>query len=217
MDWRAFILYISSTILATFFGASAAFYLERRTKAKEKKQASLASANRALFTLSRQFSILNQIKSQVVDPVRSDPGAWINMPSVLPKAHGDLRYDIGSLQFLLESEVPNLLTELLMEEDRFLEALKTINERSNKHFNELQPKMAALGIETGQQCSATEIERALGADTVGAMKTLTKALIEHVDEGIDGIKTIHEKLGSVFAKLFPGEKIIEIKFPQKNA
>lgn len=49
------------------------------------------------------------------------------------------------------------------------------------------------------------------------MKTLTKALIEHVDEGIDGIKTIHEKLGSVFAKLFPGEKIIEIKFPQKNA
>lgn len=218
MDWSAFTLYISTTVLATFFGASAAFFLERRTKKKENKIASLASANRSLFILSRQFGILNQIRNQVINPVRHDPGAWINMPAVLPKTHDDLRYDIGSLQFVLESEEPNLLTELLMEEDRFFEALKTINERSKKHSNELQPKLAMLGIKEGTYLySAAELEKALGMDLIGSMKTLTKALTEHVDEGIDGSKAIHEKLIRTFTKLFPDERILKVKFPEKIA
>ncbi|MFH1235844.1 MAG: hypothetical protein V1685_02810 [Parcubacteria group bacterium] len=217
MDWSAFTFYISTTVLATFFGASAAFYLERRTKKKENKQASLASANRSLFILSRQFGILNQVRNQVINPVRDDPGAWINMPAVLPKTHDDLRYDIGSLQFLLESEEPNLLTELLMEEDRFFEAMKTINERSKKHSNELQPKLAALGIKEDTYCPAAELEKALGIDLIGSMKTLTKALTEHVDEGIDGLKAIHEKLICTFTKLFPDERILKVKFPEKSA
>jgi hypothetical protein len=218
MDWSAFTLYISTTVLATFLGASAAFYLERRAKQKENNRASLASANRALFILSRQFGILNQVRNQVINPVRNDPGAWINMPAVLPKTHDDLRYDIGSLQFLLESGDPNLLTELLMEEDRFFEAIKTINERSRKHSNELQPKLAAMGIKEGTYySSAAELEKALGIDLIGSMKTLTKALTEHVDEGIDGLKAIHEKLTNMFSKLFPGQRILKIKFPEKSA
>jgi len=217
MDWSDFTLYISTTILATFFGASAAFYLERQTKKQENKQVSLASANRSLFILSRQFGILNQFRNQVINPVRDDPGAWINMPAVLPKTHDDLRYDIGSLQFLFESEEPNLLTELLMEEDRFFEAMKTINERSKKHYNELQPKVAALGIKEGTYCTTVELEKALGSDLIGSMKTLTKALTEHVDEGINGLKAIHEKLIWTFRKLFPNERILKVKFPEKSA
>ena len=215
MDWSVFTLYVSTTILATFFGASAAFFLERRTKKKEYKQVSLSSANRALFILSRQFSILNQFRNQIINPVRDDPGAWINIPAILPKTHEDLRYDIGSLQFLFESEDPNLLTELLMEEDRFFEAIKTINARSKKHSNELQPKLAALGVKEGAYCTDLELEKTLGIDLVWSMKSLTKSLVEHVDEGIDGLKAIHDKLISTFTKLFPDERIIEIKFPDK--
>lgn len=218
MDWSAFTLYISTTILATFFGASVAFFLERQTKRQEKMQVSLASANRSLFILARQFSILNQIRNQIINPVRDDPGAWLNMPAVLPKAHDDLRYDIVSLQFLLESEEPNLLTELLMEEDRFFETMKTINERSKKHSNELQPKLAAMGVKEGTYfASAVELEKALGLDLIGYMKTLTKALTEHVDEGIDGLKVIHDKMTGTFTKLFPHERILKVTFPDKRA
>ncbi|MFC1825390.1 hypothetical protein ACFL9T_21975 [Thermodesulfobacteriota bacterium] len=216
MDWSVFTIYVSTTILATFFGASAAFFLERRTKKKEYKQVSLSSANRALFILSRQFSILNQFRNQVLNPLRDDPGAWINIPAILPKTHEDLRYDIGSLQFLFESADPNLLTELLMEEDRFFEAIKTINARSNKHSNELQPKLAALGVKEGTYCTDFELEKTLGIDLVGSMKSLTKSMVEHVDEGIDGLKAIHDKLISTFTELFLDEKIIEIKFPEKE-
>lgn len=219
MEWYNYILYISSTILATFFGASFAFNWERRTKEKEKKQVSLASANRAIFKLSRQFGILNQLKNQTINPVRDDPVAWLTMLPVLAKDHYDLHHDIAGLQFLFESEEPNLLTELLMEEDRFFEALKTLNERSSKHLHELQPKLAALGIEPNLNCTVAEfaeIEKLLGTDTVVGMKTLTDGLTEHVDEGIDGIKTVYEKLIRMINNLFPGEKFIEIKFPEEN-
>lgn len=215
MEWSLFTLYVSTTILATFFGASVAFYLERLTKKKEYKQVSQSSANRALFILSRQFSILNQFRNQVLNPLRDDPGAWINIPAILPKTHEYLRYDIGSLQFLFESDNPNLLTELLMEEDRFFEAIKTINARSNKHSNELQPKLAALGVKEGAYFTNFELEKMLGIDLVGSMKSLTKSMLEHVDEGIDGLKAIHDKLISTFTELFSDEKIIKIKFPEK--
>jgi hypothetical protein len=92
MDWWQIILSIITTILATFVGASVAFYWERRNKENEKIQDQLASANRAIFILSRQYNILNQLKKQIIDPVRNSSAAWIKMRPTLQREHYDLKY-----------------------------------------------------------------------------------------------------------------------------
>lgn len=209
-----YIFHIIATITSVFIGATAAFFWERLTRRKEREKELVAAGNRAIFIISRQFSVLNQLKAQIIDPVRNDPDAWVKMSAVLPRSHEDLRFDIGSLQFLLDSESPNILNELLVEEDRFFEAMKTINERSHKHYNELQPRMAELGIQAPSQHPANKVKQALGADIVAAMKTLTQAAIEHVDEGMDGLIKVHKKLRTSLKTIFPDKKIIDIKFAE---
>lgn len=212
IDCTSLILYISTTALSAFAGASAAFYWERYTKRNEEKKKATSAGNRAIFLMSQQYNVLNGLKKQLIDHVRNDPNVWINMPASLPRAHDDLRFDIASLQFLLISDNPNLLGELLVEEQRFFEALKTINERSLYHRNELQPKLDALKIQQGQYVIPSQLEASLGAVMVGTLKTLTSALIEHTDEGMEGVKNIHSKLVDQLRNMFPGERIIEMKY-----
>lgn len=206
-----FILHIIATIASVFAGATAAFFWERRTKEKEREKELVAAGNRAIFVISRQFAVLNELKTQIIDPVRNNPDVWVTMPAVLPRAHENLSFDIGSLEFLLDSDSPGILTDLLVEEGRFFEAIKTMNERSHKHYNELQPKLAALEI---QHYRADQVEEALDVAMVAAMKTLTKAIIEHVDEGMDGLKKVHKKLRTSLKAMFPRKKIIDIKFSE---
>jgi hypothetical protein len=117
------------------------------------------------------------------------------------------------LQFLFETETSNLLNELLVEEDRFFEALRTANERSKVHLNELQPELAELGLKHTDVVTASELEEKLSPNTLQVMKSLTSALIKHADEGIDGLKAMYSKLRDAFVKLFPGKIIIEFQFP----
>ena len=178
-----YIFHIIATITSVFIGATAAFFWERLTRRKEREKELVAAGNRAIFIISRQFSVLNQLKAQIIDPVRNDPDAWVKMSAVLPRSHEDLRFDIGSLQFLLDSESPNILNELLVEEDRFFEAMKTINERSHKHYNELQPRMAGHG----QHCELCDPVR--GQLTVGPTSSRDKSHQQEPD------RTRHKEAG----------------------
>jgi hypothetical protein len=214
MDWWQYVLYVSTTILATFVGGSGAFYWERRNKEKEDLQEKLASANRAIFILSRQFSILNGIRNQHINPARDNPAAWLLMRPILRREHSDLKYEINNLQFLFVSATSNILNELLLEEDRFHEAIKTLNERSRIYSAELQPQVEQLGLRPTDEVPLSVIEEKLSPNTVSSIKDLTKALIEHVDEGIEGLKNVYSKLYDAFVNLFPGKPLIEIKFPE---
>jgi hypothetical protein len=206
-------LYISTTVLSAFAGTSAAFLLERRKKEDDERKKDLAAGTRAIFLISQQYNILYSFKNQLIEPYRYDPGGWMNMPASLPRTHDDLRFDVAALQFLLNSENPNLLGELLLEEQRFFEAIKAVNERSILHRDRLQSQVATLKLQRGDYVLAPQIEEALGAAIVGGLKTLTTAIIEHTDEGMEGLKKVHGKLVDQLMKIFPGERILQFTFP----
>lgn len=213
MDWAQFVLGVSSTILSTFVGASAAFHLERKQKKDDLIKMRVEIANRALFTLNRQLGILRGIRNQVINSVPNDSMRWITMPAWLPRNYDHLRFNIGELAFLFDSKDPNVLNDIMLEEDRFFEAINTLNERSHYHRVELQPLLVRLGIQNNAAYIVGELEEKLGHDVVGNMKTLTQALSEHVPEGMEGIRNIYDKLRAILVELLPEEKIIKLQFP----
>jgi hypothetical protein len=213
-DWSSLILYISTTVLSAFAGTSAAFYLERSKKEDEEKKKELSAGNRAIFLISQQYNILNTLKNQLIEPYKDNPGAWVNIPAVLPRCHDDLRFDVAALEFLLDSSNPNILGELLVAEQRFLEAIKTVNERSILHRDRLQSQIAALKYERGTYVLPGELEAGLDKEVVGGLKTLTAALIEHVNEGMEGLTNVYRKLADHLSMMFPGKRIIKLKLPE---
>lgn len=190
------------------------FYFGKNKEKKEETLRKLAAGNSAIFLLGQKFNVLHNIKKQLIEPVRNDPGAWINLRSTLNRNHNDLRFDVESLQYLLYSENPSLLHELLIEDQRFFEAIKTLNKRSFIHNNQLQPRLEQIDYYEGVFVYSSEIEAALGYTLVGQMKTLTQALMEHTYEGLEGIKNMHDKLFEQIKKMFPDGKIIKLNFPE---
>lgn len=215
IDW-SLVQYFFVTAIAAFAGASTAFLWERYQKKNDEKIKDLSAGNWAIFLLQQQYSVLNMINKQLIGTYRNAPGSWVNIPAALPMIHDDLHHNIASLQFLLKSKNPNLLSELLLEEQRFFEAIKTLNERSKLHRQELQPKLDILKIQQDQYVLTSEFESALGPVVVGGLKTLTSALIEHTDEGMDGIKKIYNEMRSQLEKMFPGKKIIKLEFKEAD-
>jgi hypothetical protein len=206
--------YFFVTAVAAFVGASAAFYWERCQKENDETNRNLSAGNRAIFILSQQYNVLYSLNKYFIDPFRKDPSGWLNMPAALPLEHNDFHFDVASLQFLLNSGNSNLLSKLLLEEQRFFEAIKTLNERSQLHRYELQPKLDTIIISKESFLITPEIEKELGQTIIGGLKTLTSALTEQTDEGMAGIKKIYNEIKSQLEKEFPNKKIIKLEFKE---
>jgi hypothetical protein len=70
---------------------------------------------------------------------------------------GAPRLDIEAVLFLLETSDRELPFRLLVEQQRFDEAVKTLNERSRLHLNVLQPKLVAAGVQEGRDYAPDDL------------------------------------------------------------
>jgi hypothetical protein len=197
------------TMVAAFGGAWYAFRLSDKAKARETEQAQVAAINRAQFTLIQQINTLRFIDAQIVEPVRSHSGRFIAMRPGLPVT-ATSRLDIDSLLFLLETEDRELLFRLLVEQQRFDEALKALNERSHLHINILQPKLVAAGIQENREYSSEELIRALGPEFATRLERLTDDTILHIEKNIEsGLALVGEFHAKMKAR-FPKRSIIRL-------
>jgi hypothetical protein len=198
-----------ATLVAAFYGAKYAFQFQNDKEIKDNTRGNIVNGNIAIFSMKRMLIKLMDFQKQVIDPARDLQVNFLQMQPTI-QINNDIKFNIESLYFLLDTDDKNLLGELVREEERYLITLDAINERSRFHREEIQPALDKAGIVLG--CSYPyspsdigNIERALGNRRYITIKQATTDVIELVDKTVISLKDVSEKLTTCLKKYYKNE------------
>jgi hypothetical protein len=197
-----------ATLVAAFYGARYAFQFQKDKEKEDNKKRNVVNGNSAIFNIMRMTTTLRNIQIQIIDPARDRPVRFLQMQPTLHLINDDIKINIESLYFLLETDDRNLLGELVTEEARYRSALSAINERSRLHIEEVQPLLERAGIVEGGDYSLARIEEALGNRLYITMQEATEQAINHVDNAVVSLQQVADKLRASLKKVYPDETII---------
>lgn len=197
-----------TTLLAAFLGAYFAFRFQNKKEEKKRYQANVEAGNRAIFTLTRIINELEVIKTQMIDPVRDREDRFLVMQPFLIPNYDDVKFDVESLTFLLNSKTPSILGELIVEETRFQQAINSLNNRSDLHRYQVQPMLEAAGVKVGGKYLLQDIERALGQRIFMQIKHSTNELIDQIDKNRETAEKLMDKFIANLINIFPETKFI---------
>ena len=199
-------------LVAAFAGAWAAFQFERSRKKRETVEQHIAAANRALYTVSNLWNVLFQFQKEVIDAVRGQSDAWLNMPATLPTRYGLTSFQADNLAFLLQTEHAQTYSELLLEEQRFWIAVHQIEMRSSIVLDQVFPRFAAANVSVGETLAEAQVEKIIGIDVVHKLKQITAGIIENVDQDVESLREIHDQFRTSMKKIYPKEKFLLFSF-----
>ena len=197
-----------ATLVAAFYGAKCAFQFQRDKEREENKRRNVVNGNSAIFNMMRMAEKLKNVQRQIIDPVRGRPACFLEMRPTLHLVKDDIKLNIETLYFLLETDDRNLLGALMVEEARYQSALDAINERSRLHRQEVQPLLERAGFVQGGNYSFAQIEEALGNRVYTTIRSATDQVIDYVDSTIVSLKQVADKLTASLKKQYPNETII---------
>lgn len=205
-----------ATLVAAFAGSWAAFKLQQFQKNKEDTEAKIAAGNRALMVLLQQAITLKLFQTDFIEPYRNSPGRHIQIQPALPFQEDSLAFDVRSLEFLSTPEYQQVLVDLILEENRYREAIKSINTRSRHHFEVVQPKLARAGVKEGEEYTGEQFRSALGDHDYVHLQRLTDAIVLHVDRTVESLVAMKGRLREALSKEFPKGKFVDFEL-LKNA
>lgn len=193
-------------LLGTYLGATLAFRLnqdkeERRAQANRKE-----ALNRALFVLSRQFNAVYQLKRDYDRYGEAIQRAFA-LPALKPPSYIDLVHNFVDLEFLLESDDPDLLFRLTIEQERFHQAIESVRIRNEFYVNEFQPKMAEVGL-NGRMISIDDAKIHLGDRIFGAVTNGTTIAYDHLSACNQSMPEVQAQLLAFAKRSFPGKKFV---------
>lgn len=200
-----------ATLVAAFYGAKYAFQFQRAKEKDDEKKRNVINSNAAIFTLIRMICTLRDIQKQVIEPARNVPFRFIQMRPALRFIKDEIELNIESMYFLLETEDKTLLSELVMESDRYHSAIGTYNERSRIHREDVQPLLERAGFVQGGIYSSETIKTMLGDRLYITIQQATDATIEQVDETLISLNIFADKLRTCLKKQYPDETIIRFE------
>lgn len=214
--WDEFLTsYIPSlaTLVAAFYGAKYAFQFQKDKELEDSKNRNVVNGNNSIFALSRMAGKLAGFQKQIIEPIRNSPVSFLEMRATNHLEKDDIQLNIEKLYFLLETEDRNLLGEIMVEEDRYRNAIDAINLRSQLHLHEVQPLFERAGFVQGGQYSFEQIEGMLGPRLYATISQATDDVIHHVDATVESIKSVSNKLTASLKKQYPDETIIGFVIP----
>lgn len=198
-----------ATLVAAFAGSLSAFRFQQFQQNKEDTENKIAAGNRALILLLQQANTLKLFQSDFIDPYRNSPGRHIQIQPTLPFQEDSLVFDIRSLEFMFNPEYQQVLMDLILEENRYREVIKSINTRSRHHFEVVQPKLAQAGVKEGEEYTGEQFKAALGDHDYVHLKRLTDAIVLHVDRTVDSLMAMKDRLRAALLKQFPKGKFVD--------
>ena len=200
-----------ATLVAAFYGAKYAFQFQRDKEKDDEKKRNVINGNAAIFTLIRMICSLRDIQKQIIEPARNVPFRFLQMRPALRFIKDEIALNIESMYFLLETEDKTLLSELVMESERYHSAIGTYNERSRIHREEVQPILERAGFVQGGTYSSEEIKTILGDRLYITIQQATDATIEQVDNTLVTLNGVANKLHTTLKKLYPYNTIIRFE------
>lgn len=202
-----------ATLVAAFLGAWFAFALQSKKEDEAKRLADFEAANRAIFLLWQFVNELTGMKQQIIDPVIDNPHIAIAMGPAVIAGYSNHRFDFDRLTFVLQTRHRQLLAELLVEEQRFHQAIEALNLRSDIHINQVQPVLEQRGFVENREYSTDEIRNMLGDRLYATMVRLTEQVVSHVVETAVSATALGRRLTIASREMFPGKQVIAFDLP----
>jgi len=203
-----------ATLLAAYYGARFAFQFQKDKENEDSKKHNVISGNSAIFTLMRMICTLSDIQKQIIDPTRNHLQRFIRMEPGGRFTNEEIKLDIESLYFLLESDDGNLLPELVNESNKYHTAIGAFDERSRIHREEVQPLLDRSGFREGANYSNEQIRTAIGDRLYMTMQRSTEQTINIIDETVISLKKISHRLQASLKKQYPTESIINFEIAE---
>ncbi len=194
-------------LFATYLGAFFAFKLNEDKETSKLQATRREALNRTLFVLARQRNAIHQLKKDF-DRFSSPLEKAINLPAFKPPAYSDLIHNFADLEFLLESPEPNLLFKLTIEQERFHQAIDSINIRNEFYVNEMQPALANL-----QGVRFEEVEKLLDKRLFGQAMNGAKNAYELICACNKCLPALHTEMRKLAKTTFLGHKFLDFEIP----
>jgi hypothetical protein len=147
----------------------------------------------------------------MIEPYRNSPARHIQIRPTLPYQENSLTFDIKSLDFLLLPKSAQVMLDLILEEARYSEAIKSINARSQHHFTVVQPKLADSGMAEGRDYSGQDFLKALGELDYRILSRLTDSVVIHVDRTVNTLASMKNLLRKTLVEKYPKGEFVNFE------
>ena len=109
-----------------------------------------------------------------------------------------------------------LLLDLHIENQRYNTAIRLLNDRSHLHMNQIQPRLENAHITEKEYYSADYWKEAIGQRLYLTLQRSTEDLVSNVDDTLQSMIEIKDRVIEALAALFPGEKFFNFEIREKS-
>ncbi|MEP1446271.1 MAG: hypothetical protein ABJK37_09205 [Paraglaciecola sp.] len=193
------------TLITAFAGAFFAFKLNSDKDAQYKKVDETAKLNRSLIHLGVYLNVIGNIKKTLNTYGSIHEQAFIMPP--IKNYNDNILFDISDISLIL-SEEPQLLLELSVENDGYIQTLESVKTRHEFFMNELQPLMIELGL-MHRKVNTLELEQKLPKHIFNAAYQAVNLINSNISSTEKGLLQVSVKLKAVCHKKCPGYKFAD--------
>jgi len=209
------IIEVFVNLSAVFLGAYFAFAFSANREKQLKNEHDAVNANLALFNLIEYYNSLQNYRIKIIEPERNKPLRLISMAPYLLEDSTSQKIEVSSLSFmLLTSANANLLGRIVVEEKVLRSLSSNIKERTKLHTENIQPKMAAIGLKEGEPLRLDDIRTVVGDRDFCVLRDITDEIIESVDTSIANLIVIIDDMHNACKKMFSGYTFVKLANPQ---
>jgi hypothetical protein len=197
---------IFAAAFGAFFGSLSAFYLGRiqqRSDRREKHHAALIAAQYALMS---QWNIVEGIRVQHLEGVRTDPDRFAKLPLYYFRVSPNF-VSFADLTFVLETEDPNVLQEIHLAEQSFqacVDALQLKNQEVEKFYQNPRVAHRIRDFKTGAGTAEANQKE------IFFLRQATDLLYTCVDRTLPRLANGVETLEKLIKSMFPGKKALRM-------
>ncbi|MFZ2269311.1 MAG: hypothetical protein WAV95_17185 [Azonexus sp.] len=194
------------SVIGTFLGASYAFRLNEDKEHRKLDAARREALNRALFVMARQINAIHQLTSDLTT-YQSEFERAFNFPALKPPSYQDLTHNIADLEFLLDTPTPDLLMRICIEQERFFQAIASLNYRNDFYVDVVQPALSEYKL-NGKLLLPADLQAVLGDRIFGGAIAGANVLWAHMTGTHESIPVVFKALFDLAKQEFPGHKFV---------
>ena len=202
------------TGISTLIGAFYAFRLSERKEKVGESARRIHALNKALFSLSRQVNVIQYIRVEV-SPYDTDEKRLFCCKAAMPPDYSEVRVDLESLSFLLDSHDPDLLLRLSVEQDGFHQVMRAISLRAQYFVDQFQPAMMASGIMPGP-FTLSDAREKIDSLVLDSALNYTTSMFTALDEALPRLQNICDELEELSRQLYPKERFLRLTLKQAD-
>lgn len=203
-----------STLIGALLGAMLAYLLQRKMQKSLELKAAITAGHQLMFAILQQTNTIILIQRDNIYSELNNPIRFISIPPTPAYDLNKNTLDPADLSFLLDDKKGReLLYDIYIAQECYVEALNQWNLRSTLHHEKVQTALSEAGIRSGSLMSLQELEVKLGIKTFGSIVNSTNNSIEALKIAFKKLTELNEKSRKYLVERFKTSDFIKFELP----